>query len=169
MDNKVAVIYGNEYIDKNIYEGNIEKIGDINSDDIHLSLLYKFTEEKYPNNEVYEKISLDYHAEPSVIAYFHTEYLNNIVILNLTQNNSHFIKNYGYQALVFMPDETTKKQKETLYKLIDKMKEYDITILYDFYYENGKLKCNDLKSKDREKTRELFDRYFKKNQKGKVM
>lgn len=167
MDNyKLAFIYGDEAPEENIYEGNIERIGDTNGEKLHVNLLYEFLEEKYQIKDFKE---IYYTVDPALIVYYYyIKNYNHIVFLNLIQNTNSFIKSYGYNGDLFIPVEITEKQKESLYSFLDEIEKYDITIFYDFKYKNAYFDCSYLEAKDGETPRELFDKYLEmKNTKTK--
>ena len=165
-DYKIAFIYGEETPNENIYEGNIERIGDTNGKELHVNLLYEFLEEKY---KIKDFEDIYYTVDPTlIIYYYYIKNYNHIVFLNLIENTTSFIKAHGYIGDLFIPEEITEKQQESLYKLLDEIEKYEITILYDFKYEDDYFDCSYLQSKDSETPRELFDKYLEiKNSKNK--
>ena len=158
MDSKIVFIYGDEKLDKNITEGKIEKVGTIDDDYFHATTLLNFAKEKYPEVNIFN--SLNNRHRPETIAYFYTSLFNHIVFLNISSNK----KNELQKAGVFLiPNNITEKQKESLYKFNEEIKDYTIGIHYNLKFEDGYVKDEAISSTYDETPRELFEKLFEKN------
>ena len=158
-DKKIAFIFGSSNEDSKIYEGNIDKIGDMFDGYFHSTYLLNYANEKYPEVSVFKKLS-NRHT-PEAISFFYTKFLNHIVFLNTTKYlENGRISKHGKTGVFLLPDNITEKQKEALDIFLDEISDYHITIAYDIRIENGIVLDNEVSSLSSESPRELFDKFF---------
>lgn len=155
MDSKIVFICGYEKLDKNITEGKIIGVGNINDDYFHATTLLNFAKDNYPDVSIFN--NLNNRHRPETIAYFYTSIFNHIVFLNISSNRKNEIQKAG---VFLIPDNITDKQKESLYKFTDEINDYTIGIHYNLKFEDGMVKDEAISSTYDETPRELFDKLF---------
>ncbi len=158
-DKKIAFIFGSSKENSEVYEGNIEEIGDIRDGYFHSTYLLNFSKEKYPETTVFRKLS-NRHS-PEAISFFYTKLFNHIVFLNTTKYlEDGRMSKHGKTGVFLLPESITEKQKDGLYSFLDEISDYHITIAYDIRIENGIVLDNEVSSVSSEEPRELFDKFF---------
>ena len=121
-NNKLAIIHP---------DGSIKLLGDKHDEDeLHVACMLDYASEKYPEASIFQKLNIRH--RPLDVAYFYT-LLGDIIITNNTSQE----KKYGKTGTVFMPNEITEMQKESLYEFAPFMDNYVVDILYDMEIKDG--------------------------------
>ena len=107
--------------------------------------------------EILNKQDINDNSPAELYAYYLQSY-GNIVIANLTHART--IEKYGKEAMVFMPEEVSEKQKQSFETLTKEMDDYQISILYDMTIVRDNLFSNNIYQKSDEKPLDLATRYF---------
>lgn len=150
---KIAIIYGTTDEQRNIKEGNIEKIGDINDPYLlHSSCLLDFARTKYPDIKIFQKLT--YRSSPETIGYFFAQ-LGHILFLNTTKKGNK-------TGLFIMPDNITERQKNTLYNFAEHLAGFTVGIFYDLNLISGIVDGRELYQSTikNETISSLLDTYF---------
>ena len=154
---KIVIIYGATDEQRNIKEGNIEKIGDINDPYLlHSSCLLDFARTKYPNIKIFQKLT--YRSSPETIGYFLAQ-LGHIIFLNTTKKSNK-------TGLFIMPDNITTKQKDTIYNFSEQLTGFKVGIFYDLDLISGIVDGKELYQSTikNETISNLLDMYFSKTE-----
>lgn len=132
MENyKLVFIYGVNDPNKNIKNGEMEGIGDVQDETLlHINCLLDYAKTKYPNIPIFQQ--LNNRHRPETVAYFLT-LLGHIVFFNTTKN----VKKHGKSGLFMFPKEITEEQKETLSKFCKTIEDFSITVTYDLQLVDG--------------------------------
>ena len=141
-DYMVAIINGQNEGD---IDGNIDYVGrlylkndtgilDSNEVDLdkyrnHVDHLLKYGRETYPNKVIFNKMPDNVEFRVPI---FFLSILDNIVYLNVSTEK------YGRHGWIFMPDEVSDKQKETLYEFARKLFNVNVSLFYNLNYSEDK-------------------------------
>ena len=164
-DYMVAIINGQNEGD---IDGNIDYVGrlylkndtgilDSNEVDLdkyrnHVDHLLKYGRGKYPNKVIFNKMPDNVEFRVPI---FFLSILDNIVYLNVSTEK------YGRHGWIFMPDEVSDKQKETLYEFARKLSNVGINLFYDLNYnEEGYVEFQEYDCKNGLSFEEILDDYF---------
>ena len=79
---KLIIIYGDNKVDGKNRNGEIECLGDINSDDLHISCLLDFFQKNFLDEDIFKKIN--YTTIHKTVGYILTE-KSHIVFFNTTK------------------------------------------------------------------------------------
>lgn len=154
-DYKVAIIHGNNNEERNIREGQIEKLGDFSDEEqLHSACLLDYANEKYKDAGIFKQLNYRHKAE--TIGYFLTMIDNNIVFFNVTKN----AKKYGKMGLMLMPEDITPVQREALYDFIETIPDFSIDIFYNLSIVDGILAGKEIFSAFNETPKSVLDSYF---------
>ena len=166
MDDYMVAIINGQYegdIDGNIdymgrlYLKNDTGILDSNEVDLdkyrnHVDHLLKYGRGKYPNEVIFNKMPDNVEFRVPI---FFLSILDNIVYLNVSTEK------YGRHGWIFMPDEVSDKQKETLYEFARKLSNVGINLFYDLNYnEEGYVEFQEYDCKNGLSFEEILDDYF---------
>lgn len=155
---KIVIIYGINKVDGKDRNGEIECLGQISSDDLHISCFCEFFENNFLDDPVFKKVT--YTTIPETIGYLLTE-RNHIVFLNTTTIKNG--KNYGNKGFFMMPSTISDSQKRMVYELIDDLKDFNINIFYDFvvtdYIDSKIMSTNSSCS-----PKKLIDKFFQNDE-----
>lgn len=154
---KLAIIYGEDDSNKNIYDGKIETYGNIEDASSHMEIILDASKNKYPEITTFSQ--LDYRFQAEVPAYILTR-LGNIVFFDITKYKNGTVK-YGHNGFLMLPDTITPKQKESLETLIAHYDNYSISINYDLTLHDGMIDGRFLQSTNQENALHLLQRYYK--------
>lgn len=106
MENyKLAFIYGKDDENRNIKEGNIERLGDAHDEEqLHINCLLEYAKHRYSDIGIFKKLNSNH--MPETAGYFFTLF-GHIVFFNTTKN----VEKYGKSGIFLMPQELTDIQK----------------------------------------------------------
>ena len=110
--------------DNDLIDGDVNYIGDFDSDFMHSDLLIDYGLKTYGEDSIFGILSNGYFL-PDVPAYFLTEGYNNIVFLKISNSK---VSNF---ALLYLPDSVSDKQAQSLNRLISSLKNYKIEVNYN--------------------------------------
>jgi len=150
---KIAVIPTFGHLE--LEEGEIKNFGPATLYIQHLYALRDFARKYYP--EILLKPGITKNPTPELYAYYLQEE-GNIVIANLTHAST--IEKYGKEAMIFMPEEITEKQRESLITMAEEMEDYTLFILYDFELNHNIPDSKNIYQQPDERPIELVNRYF---------
>ncbi len=154
IDNyKLAVISNAEHYE--LEDGEFVKFGSFMFYIYHRFAMRDFCKKYYKEILNYPDIHND--SPPELYAYYLQEQ-GNIVISNLTHASK--IDEYGKEAVIFMPQKITEKQKESLEVFMEKIEDYELFILYDFHLENGLPQSKNIIKGPTERPIDLLNRYY---------
>lgn len=156
---KIALIYGNNFVEKGIEEGKIDYCGEMGSDSLHVVSLLNYAKEKFSEIPVFQQLSIRH--QPEVIAYFLTR-LGIIVFFNMTKYDENHIKKYGRNGMFMMPDELTPKQEESLKEFTKSINDFKCSINYDLTIDTGILDSKIIQSLNHETSNEIVDIYLER-------
>lgn len=157
IDNyKAIIISGNKEDD---VDGEIIYVGSLDKYDYHTDALLDFLLEKYPNVEVLKTIPRN--CEPDVPTFFLMR-LNNISYLNISSDQ---VRNRG---LLFIPNEITEKQRDSLDKIAEELDDayVDIGFDLDLDLDDGLVTFREYSHQDGYNFKKMIDSYFEAKQKG---
>ncbi len=129
MDNKIIIINPLDE-DYGLYDGNINYIGEINSDFSHGDLLTNYGVDIYGEDSIFGILSTGNYMV-DVPVYFLTEGYENIVFLNVSRSKS------GKIGLLYLPSNISDKQKESLNSLSLLLKDFKIEVNYNLRVDDG--------------------------------
>lgn len=154
---KVAFIYGKDDKNRNIKEGQIEKLG-VTSDTetMHVEYLLDYARERYSDIQVFKQFNVRY--APETVGYFFTLF-GHIVFFNTTTN----ILKYGKTGVFLMPPDISAVQKASLYHFLSEINDFNVTIFYDLQINGGILDGKESTHIEKGNCMQLFDMYFEKN------
>lgn len=143
---------GKIFYDKNIH--NIQEIDDINDIDrykTHIDYLLEYGQEKYPDVQIFNLLSTNHFYQ--VIVYF-LSIFNNIVYLNIS------VSKYQQKGLLFMPDEISEKQKNSLFKIAQESPNANVQILYDLNLNDGNIDLQEFDAMRGSSFEDVLSDYF---------
>lgn len=157
MDNyKLAFIHGRSNSERKIYEGNIDKYGELGDGNLHILCLLDYAKEKYPDVPIFKQFNDKYAA--TTVGFVYTM-LGDVVFFNTTTN----ISKYGKTGIFMLPDNITDKQKEAMYALANSINDYSVNIYYDLKLEDGILDGSNFSLTEKSSPTQLLDCYFNRN------
>lgn len=160
-DKKIAFIFGNTKEEKGIYEGEIDRIGNIKDGTFHSTCLIEYGKEKYPEVSIFQKLT-NRHM-PEAISYFFINSFNHAIFLNTTKYlDDGRIGKHGKQGLLLLPNQLTEKQKEGIEKFLDEVHDYSVSILYDLNIDAGVIDGSEIVSISKEDPHSVFNSYLEK-------
>ena len=124
---KILIIYGNDNVDGKNRNGEVECLGKINSDDLHISCLMEFFKNNFLDTPVLKKIT--YSTIPNNVGYVLAQ-KGHIIFFNTTREGK---PKSGFFMLPPDFDKITIEQKEIINKIIKVLKGYNIRVLYDYF------------------------------------
>ena len=158
---KLIIIYGDNKVDGKNRNGEIECLGDINSDDLHISCLLDFFQKNFLDENIFKKIN--YTTIPETVGYILTE-KSHIVFFNTTKLGK------GKSGFFMMPTNISENQKNSLKQLSNFLDDFNIRILYDYFINSdGLLDSKSISTNNDCPIIELFNIYFQKNENNKKM
>lgn len=125
IDFKCAIIYGYDDERRNIKNGQIEKIGNINSGELHIKCLLDLINRRYHDIKLFNNLNENH--QPEVASYL-LSLLGNIIFLNTKQTKL---------GILIYNNEFNDEQKKTLMDLVSKLSDYTIYIYNDLRIEDG--------------------------------
>lgn len=156
---KIALIYGDDFINKGKEDGEIDYCGEIDSDSLHVVSLLNYAKENFPEIQVFQQLSIRH--QPEVVAYFLTQ-LGIIVFFNMTKYDDTHIKRYGRNGMFMMPDQLTPKQTESLKEFSKSINDFKCLINYDLTIDSGILDSKIIQSLNHETSNEIVDIYLER-------
>lgn len=155
IDNsKISLIYGSNISNGNISEGDLECFGIIGDESLHSLCLRDKGIERYPNVKIFENLS--YRHSPETVAFFFVEQ-NDIVFLNTTKN----MEKHGKTGILLIPDEISDKQKDSLYKMSEYLKEYRINLTTEMKFSDGIIDGKELYLSESGLLKNALDKMYK--------
>lgn len=162
---KIALIYGDNFIEQGKEEGRIEYCGEIENDSLHVVSLLNFAKDNFPEIPVFQQLSIRH--QPEVVAYFLTR-LGIIVFFNMTKYDDNHMKKYGRNGMFMMPDELTPKQEEALKEFSESINNFKCSINYDLTIDTGILDSKIIQSLNHETSNDIIDIYLQRKQENKI-
>lgn len=162
MDSKIIIIYGDNLVDGENKDGQVERLGKIIYNDLHIACFCDYFKTHFKDDETLQKINFNSTSE--MIGYLLSLRSHLVFINSTTIKNG---RNYGNQGFFLMPSNITEKQKEQLYKLNDELKSFSISIFYDLDFKDGFLDAKMIHSNESESYKEIIDKYFEITKKEK--
>lgn len=154
---KLAIIYGDNGYKSDDNFGKIDKFGAINDGLLHSACLLKFGKEKFPNVEVFNKLT--FHHEPDVISYFFIK-LGHAVFINSTSKGMKM-------GILLLPEQISDNFQNVLYKFAEGIEEYSVTLAYDLEIVNSLLESKSIQNSIKGRgLKSLLDVYFSKRSKN---
>lgn len=162
---KITFIHGNQFENKGLSDGLIENYGIYDEDSLHIVNLTEYANKRFPEYSIFKQLTVRH--QPEVAAYFLTQ-LGIVVFLNMTKYDEKNLQAYGKMGTFLFPDELTEKQVESLKEFAKTISDYDVSINYDLFIDNGILDSKMIQSTNRESPLELVNIYLnrKKNKQG---
>lgn len=156
MDNyMIAVIYGDNDAKRKEKFGQIDMIGNINSNLLHSATLLEYGRKHFPDISMFQKLNINY--SPDLIGYFLIE-LGHVIFFN---NSSKSFKT----GLMYIPNNISSSLKEVLYKFANEISDYKIILVYDLKMVDGMLEWRSVQSTSEIPTpKEVLDIYFKRQE-----
>lgn len=150
---KLAIIWGSDDSSRNIKDGQVERIGDIHEDSLHILSLLEVARTRFKDISLFQILN-ERHL-PEVAAYIFTVY-GHIVFLNLTKEE----RKYGKTGLFLMPQKITDKQKEAFLSMQEELSNYNfIEMGYNLRIVDGILTSDSLLT-DRGNLEDLLKQYL---------
>lgn len=140
---------GKIFYDKNIHD--IKGINDIDRFKTHVDYLLEYGQKKYPDVQVFNILSVNHFYQ--VIIYFLSVF-NNIVYLNIS------ISKQQQKGLLFMPDEVSEKQKDSLLKMAKDSPNVNVQILYDLKLNDGNIDLQEFDAMRGSSFEDVINDYF---------
>lgn len=140
---------GKIYYDKDIH--NIKEIDDIDRLKTHIDYLLAYGKEKYSDVQVFNLLSEKHFYQ--VIVYF-LSIFNNIVYLNIS------LSKHQQKGLLFMPDEISEKQRESLFEIAHESPNVNVQILYDLTFDDGNIDLQEFDSRRGLSFEDVLKDYF---------
>lgn len=126
-ESKILIIYGDNNVDGKNRNGEVECLGKINSDDLHISCFLEFFQNSFLDDAMFRKIA--YTTIPENIGYLLTE-KGHIVFFNTTKLGK---EKSGFFMLPDNLDNITHEQKEIINQVVKTLKGYNLKLLYDYF------------------------------------
>jgi len=152
-DYKMAVIPSDGHLE--LEEGEIKYFGEMNFYLLHDYAFRQFCQNYYP--EILSQPGVSKNSPAELYAYY-LQLDSNIVIANLTHSST--IEKHGKEAMIFMPEQISDKQKEALKSLMYEADDYNFFILYHFTLENNYPNSQNIFQTKDETPQDLLNRYF---------
>lgn len=160
-DKKIAFIFGSDKEEVGIYDGGIEKVGNIKDGAIHATCLVEYGREKYPEASIFQKLNNRY--MPEAISYFFINPYNHAVFLNTTKYyDDGKISKHGKTGLLLLPNQLTAKQEEAIGKFLDEVQDYSVSITYNLSIIAGFVEGSEILSLSKTDTKGAFQAYLEK-------
>lgn len=157
MDNyKIAIIYGNNDLNKDKKNGEIELYGSVEDDYMHTKYLLDYVNSHYPEVAIFKQLTIRHQRE--LIAYFLVK-MGNIVFFNTTPTDEKEFQKYGYTGQFMMPDTITDEQNTALNDFCSQINKYDILISYDITLEDGFLDSKTIQATGNTNPEDLIKNY----------
>lgn len=154
IDNyKMAIIPSAEHGE--LQEGEFFKYGPFLLYIYHDIAFRDFCKKYYPEILDYPNIKQD---SPAELYAYYLQLQGNIVIANITHSSTE--EKYGKEAMIFMPEVISEKQKEGFTSLIRNMDDYSISILYHCDLIDDNLLSDNIFQAPGEKPIDLVNQYF---------
>lgn len=158
-ENKIALIYDHDDINKGFTDGQIEFYGNMEQDSLHIAYLLDYARSKFPEIPIFQQLTLRH--QPEVAAYFLTR-LGMIVFLNMTKYDPEHLKKYGKMGMLMLPDQMTPAQIESLKQFVADIQDFDISIHYNLSIDMGMLDAKTIIGLNHETPMELMNLYFER-------
>ena len=162
---KITFIHGDQFENKGLFDGLIENYGIYGEDSLHIANLTEYANKMFPEYSVFKQSTIRH--QPEVASYLFTQ-LGIIVFLNMTRYDEKNLQKYGKMGTFLLPDELTKKQEESLKEFAKTISDFDVSLNYDLFIDNGLLDSKMIQSSNHESPLELVNVYLnrKKNKQG---
>ena len=129
MESKIIIINPLDE-ENNLNDGQINYIGEVDSYFDHSNLLINYGVDVYGENTIFDIMSTgNYLVEYPV--YFLTEGYENIVFLNVSNSKA------GKIGLLYLPNNISDKQKESLSMLSLVLKDFNVEVNYNMRMDDG--------------------------------
>ena len=163
-DYKIALIHGDQFVEKGLMDGSVELIGEIEQDSLHIASLLNYAKSTFSQLPIFSQLTIRH--QPEVIAYFLTR-LGLTVFFNMTRYDENNLRKYGKIGMLIFPDELTPKQEMALKEFAQNISDFSISINYDLVINDGILNSKTIQGCNHEKPLELLESYFKSKEKNK--
>lgn len=163
---KMSFIYGNDNINHNFSDGQIEYYGEVSEGKIHSLHLLDYTREYYPEAPIFKQLTVRH--QPEVIAYFLVR-MGHIVFFNTTKYDEDNLRKYGKTGFFMIPSTLTEKQKESLENFAQQILDYNIFITYDIEMIDGILDSKTYNSIEKITPIELIKNYLELKLKSRTL
>lgn len=140
-------------------DGNIEFIGAIEKDSLHVVSLLEYAQNTFSQLPIFNQLTIRH--QPEIIAYFLTR-MGIAVFFNMTRYDENNLKKYGKTGMLMLPDQLTQKQETSLKEFSQSISDFSICINYDLTIESGILDSKMIQGCNHEKPLELLECYFEK-------
>ncbi len=124
MKNKISIIFGEYPVDNIDKNGEIDYLGNIESDNTHIQTFIDYCEDNFKSVNAFQNLKTT--SMINHVAYALTR-LSHIVILNTTKDPI----NHGYNAFILFPKTITSEQLNTFENEIISLNNYNISLLWD--------------------------------------
>lgn len=124
---KILIIYGTNKVDGKDRNGEIECLGCINSDDLHISCFLEFFQNNFLDDNIFRKVT--YTTIPDNVGYALAQ-KGHITFFNTTREGK---PKSGFFMLPPNLDDITPEQKKTINKIVKSLKGYNLKLLYDYF------------------------------------
>ena len=104
-----------------------------------------FISNYFSDDPILSKLNIRH--QPTIVSYFLLE-KGFIVFLNSTDYNEKYLKKYGKNGVLLLPESITSKQLVSLKKLINDLSDYDILVNTDLKIVDGFLESKTLANVD---------------------
>ena len=125
-----VIIISPEDNENGLSDGQIHFLGSVNENYTHSDVLIKYGLEKYGKNSIFNILNNGYYL-PVYPAFFLTEYEDNVVFLNISDNK------VGKQGLLYLPSNLSDEQIESVNRLKHILKGFNIEINIDLKLDDG--------------------------------
>ena len=160
-DHKFAVIF-NENAHGKFEDGELKMFGNSKSGELHIKAILDFIQAYFKDDPVLSKLNIRH--QPTVAAYFLVE-RGYVVFLNSTDFTEKYLKKYGKNGILFLPNTITDKQLLKLKYLLVQLSDYDILVNTDLRVVDGFLDSRTLTNIDggkKDVILKLVDDYYDK-------
>ena len=124
---KILIIYGNDNVDGKNRNGEIECLGKINSDNLHISCFINFFQNNFLDNPIFKNITNS--TIPNNVGYALAQ-KGHISFFNTTREGK---PKSGFFMLPPNLDDITPEQKENISQIVKTLNGYNIKLLYDYF------------------------------------
>lgn len=130
---KIAMIYGEDSIEHQTQDGQIEYFGNaLDENTLHITTFVDdIIAKKYSDVNLLKKIT--WRHQPEVPAFFLSKMFNHSIFLNTTSD----IEKYGKTGMFILSDQLSDKQQESLLAFCKTIHDYNIKICYQLELNEG--------------------------------
>lgn len=151
IDDYKIIIINPEDVENKLEDGNMDYIGRIEDNYVHVDLLIDYGLKTYGEKSIFGILSDKY--TPDVPIYFLTMHYQNIVFLNIPGRFK------SKRGLLYMPEIISKHQRKSLGRLFKQAKGYDIELNHSMRIVEGVVESETAET--RAENEKMVDKYLK--------